>query len=100
MDKKYFSLKRVEGSLEIDDYDPNILSKTIMKWYRTYCSNNGFRNENKLKNKSNLPPLLESNPEVKEAVINYCNENLSTLSGELLHHYITEKCIPSLLSIR
>ena len=47
-----------------------------------------------------LPPLLHSNPDIKEAILTHCNDNLSTLSVESLHEYITTKCLPTLLETR
>ena len=85
---------------EIDDHDNGITNKTVMKWYRTYNSVGHFKNIKKIKQRNNLPTILDSNTELKDAVLQFCNNNLATLSGELLHHYISEKCLPNLLSIR
>ena len=93
-------IDEIESSCEIDDYENNVSCKTIMKWYRTFNNRGNFPNVIKIKSNSRLPPLIDANPDLKEAVVNFCNENLSTLSAELLHNYITETCIPALLKTR
>lgn len=75
--------------------------KTLMKWYKTYKYHNSFQNVKKPSNGwSVLLTLFEVNPDIKEAVIQYSNDNLSVLSGELLHSFITDKCLPTLLETR
>ena len=43
-----------------------------------------------------LPPFLQNNPGAKDAIISYCNDNLSILSAETLYMYIIDHCFPSL----
>ena len=93
-------IEEFESSTEIDDIDNKIAPKTILRWYKSFVANGAFPSTKKTNGKSSLPPLLEDNPDVKEAVIRYCNDNLATLTAELLHSYILEKCIPELLKIR
>ena len=75
--------------------------KTLSKWYSTYNRHSHFPSCHKLNgHKIILPTLLTQNPDVKEAVMLYCNENLGTLSSELLHEYLFSTCLPSLLKRR
>ena len=54
-----------------------------MKWYKTHKCTQSFPNGQPV-----LPTLLQSNLEVKDAVLKYHNDNLPILSGKLLHSYI------------
>lgn len=89
-----------ESSCEIDNPDMSVSAKTIMRCHKSYLVNNASPSSNKANGTSSLPRLLNNNPEIKDAVICFCNENLSTLTGKLLHNYILEKCIQSLLKSR
>ena len=47
-----------------------------------------------------LPPMLDSNPDLKEYLVTYAKENLSNLTAELLYSYLQETAMPALLEQR
>ena len=90
-------IEEFETSSQVDDINNTITPKTVMKWFKTYNVLGKFPNAHRPNGKVILPPSLENNPDIKDAVLRFCNENLSILTGELLHDYIREKCLPALL---
>ena len=94
------SISDIENSELLEDDAPTITVKTVLRWYSIYNKNGYFPNKKKINGRVLLPTLLDSNPDVKEAITVFCNDNLATLSRESLHQYIINKCLPSLLETR
>ena len=78
-------------------------AETIRKYHRTFRLNGEcFKNPQvcwKI-NRPLLPPMLDWNPDLKDAVLKYCKENLPTLSGETVYNYLLETALPKLLNDR
>ena len=70
---------------------------TIMRWYNAFNLNGCFPNCHRQNGKVLLPMLLTENPDLKEALLSFCNKNLSILSAKLVHTYLFTKALPSLL---
>ena len=49
------------------------------------------------KTKKELPQLLDNNPDLTEAIVEFCTNNLQDLSAELLTMYLFETAVPALL---
>jgi hypothetical protein len=67
--------------------------QTIQQWHLIYCCNfKCFPNQNthKKDGKATLPRLLEENPDLKDAIINYAWDHLHELSA---HHCSTITCM-------
>ena len=47
-----------------------------------------------------MPPFLDNNPDVKEAIIIYCNNNLINLTASEVQEFIISKCLPQLVQTR
>ena len=69
-----------------------------MKWYSLYNHQNNecFINQYNTCNKKALPPFLENNPDVKDAIVIYCNNNLLNLTLLEVQEYIVNTCLPEL----
>ena len=71
---------------------------TVMHWFWQYRSKDCFVNTPAhSKSKDSLPSFLASNPDAVESLTSYCNNNLSTLSVERVHHHIIDELIPKLV---
>ncbi len=83
-----------------DFFCPNF--ETIMVWFRQFKNNNeSFPNicmRRTLIEK--YPPMLDNNPDMRQKLIDYARENLSTLSTELLYSYTKDTLLPELLEKR
>ena len=75
---------------------------TLMKWYRVYNHHNSqyFINPFTVSDKKKLPIFLDNNPDIREAIISFCNGNLLELSTITLQEFIIKKCLPQLLENR
>ena len=93
-------IEEFESSDEIDDINLTFHHKTILRWYNNYNSLGHFPNHKMLNGEPKLPAILDLNPDLKSAVVTYCNDNLAMLTAESLHNYITTKCLPTLLLTR
>ena len=83
------------------EYQVKLHPKTVLRWYNTFKDKNHFHNHRKLPNgKTILPTLFTSNPDLKDAFLSYCYENLSNLSAEMLQEYLFKVCLPALLKQR
>ena len=73
-----------------------------MKWYKIFNHHNNqhFINPFCVNNKSKVPPFLDNNPDIKDAIIAHCNSNLLDLSICTLQEYIIGTCLPQLLTKR
>ena len=73
-----------------------------MKWYRIFNHDNNqqFVNPYTVNNSQKLPIFLDNNPDIKEAIVSYCNSNLLELSSLTLQDYIINTCLPQLLEKR
>ena len=89
-----------EQSEEINDLEDSVSSAMTIQWYSTYNLNSTLPTAKRHNGKVALPALLDSNPDLKDAIITFCNENLVVISSELLHSYLVETCLPTLLSQR
>ena len=75
---------------------------TIMRWYHNFnhknnqCMINQYTNFSKKKS----PQLLDNNPDTKEAIISYCNNNLGDLTSYTLQDFIINTCLPQILQKR
>ena len=47
-----------------------------------------------------MPPFLDNNPDVKDAIINHCNNNLLNLTASEVKEFIISTCLPSLVETR
>ena len=76
--------------------------KTIMKWYNNFnhINNQCFINKYSTSKKDILPPFLDNNPDITEAIISFCKNNLINLSAEVVQEYIIETCVPQLVQSR
>ena len=71
---------------------------TVIHWFWQYRTKDCFVNTRAhSKSKDSLSSFLASNPDAVESLISYCNNNLSTLSVERVHHYIIDDLIPKLV---
>ena len=76
--------------------DPN----TIRKWHHIFrMHNESFPNPQVRRRggKVLLPPILDKNPDFRDAVVNYCNDNLEGLCSEGILTFVHEKALPALL---
>ena len=75
---------------------------TLRRWYRVFNHHNNqhFINPFSLIKKKKLPALLDSNPDITEAIISFCNNNLLELSTHTLQEFIIGTCLPQLLQKR
>ena len=76
--------------------------KTIMHWYHTFNHHNNqtFINQLSISDKVKYPPFLENNPDIREAIISFCNSNLLEMSTFTVQEYIIGTCLPQLLEQR
>ena len=76
--------------------------RTIMIWYRTFNHINDQCFINQFSNcpKKSLPRLLDANPDLTQAIITYCNNNLLHLTATEVQEYIINTCLPELLEKR
>ena len=74
--------------------------KTIMKWYSWFNVNQCFVKYFKKFPKLCLPPFLDNNPDIRQAIISFCNNNLLHLTIEHVQDYIIKTCLPQLLEKR
>ena len=76
--------------------------KSIMKWYNNFnhINNQCFINKYSTSKKDILPPFLDNNPDITEAIISFCKNNLINLSAEVVQEYIIETCVPQLVQSR
>ena len=98
-------IQSFESDVDSDDDDSYIHPKTVLCWYSIFNSNEKltgcFNNNHKSPNgKTLLPMLFYANPEIKDAFMTNCYENLSNLSTKLLHEYLVSVCLPILLKRR
>jgi hypothetical protein len=76
-------------------------SKTIMEWLLIFRRSNSFPNPSRSRTqswKSRLPFIFENNPDLHEAFLTYAKSNLNILSGQMLHSYLFDTAIPSVIS--
>ena len=52
---------------------------------------------NNISSKSRQPYFLSSNPDAVAAILSYCKENISGLSGEMLYSFIHDTLLPNLV---
>ena len=73
-----------------------------MKWYSLYNHENNkyFINQFNSCFKKSLPPFLDNNPDVKEAIVTYCNNNLINLTASEVQEFIISTCLPQLVKTR
>ena len=69
--------------------------KTIEKWYRNFREKRAFCIP--LRTKHNLPPILELNPDICNAIKEYACLNLSILSVEKMSEYIHRVVLPQMI---
>ena len=91
------NINECERLVEIEENGKPISAKTIWAWYCTYNIQGYFNNCKQPNGKVPLPLFLDSNPDVEDTIVLFCNGNLAILTTELLHEYISEKCLPALL---
>lgn len=75
----------------------------VRKWHRIFRTNGEYFNNPSIcrqKKKHKLPPLLDMNPEIKNAICTFIKENLSELTSEFLLSYIQETVLPNFLLLR
>ena len=74
-----------------------------MRWYRVFNHHNNHHNNQHFINpflvskKKKLPVPLDTNPDITEAIISFCNNNLLELSTYILQEFIIKTCLPQLL---
>ena len=73
-----------------------------MKWYSSFNHENNeyFINQFNSCTKKSLPTFLDNNPDVKEAIITYCNNNLINLTVGEVQELIISTYIPQLVKTR
>ena len=77
--------------------------KTLQSWHNIFKTNNeAFPNPYQTRRNKNsiLPPMLDSNPDFKNNILDFIVENRSSLTAEKLHDHIHEILIPKLLQKR
>ena len=67
--------------------------RTVQRWNQEFREN-GLFNTSATKKKED-PPLFHLYPEIKEATIKYCHENLGDMSVERVHKELVDNIIPS-----
>jgi hypothetical protein len=78
------------------EYSKN--GRMVENWHRIFRKSNKF--PIMVLHPKALPFFLEENPDALRLIIKYGTSNLSTLSGELIFHYIHEKIIPAMIRFR
>jgi hypothetical protein len=68
---------------------------TVKRWYRSFRLKRRFAVP--IKQKHNLPPFLELNPDVCSALKTYACANLNTLSIEMMVEYLHNTVIPEMV---
>ena len=69
--------------------------EVVRRWYREFCDRgNCFGNTNPLGRKTQATLMFEHLPAGKESFITYANENLVSLSGELMLEYVVYELAP------
>ena len=76
-----------------------LTEKTLSKLARNYFKGNNFLpNPAYLREgRRKLPPLLDDNPDFKDAFIQFCDNNLDDLSGAKACNYLRHVALPQLL---
>ena len=71
---------------------------TLQRWHVLFCTNGGlFHNPLAYRaRKPRLPPFLELNPSVRQAITSFCRSHVDSLSVELLHDHIHRVILPDL----
>ncbi len=67
-----------------------------MEWYRLFQRNRKFIRPPR--KKDNLPPFLQQNPDIAEALQQYGQENLGQLSIEFMTEYVHGAVLPSMVA--
>jgi hypothetical protein len=70
--------------------------QTVMEWYRLFRRNRKFIQP--LQKKDNLPPFLQQNPDIVQALQQYGHENLGQLSIEFMTEYVHGVVLPSMVA--
>ena len=70
--------------------------QTVMEWYRLFRRNRKFLRPPR--KKDNLPPFLQQNPNVVQAMQQYRCENLSQLSIEFMTEYVHDVVLPAMVA--
>jgi hypothetical protein len=63
-------------------------------------NNEAFKNPNRSSKRPDLPPMLERNPDFKEAIVTYAKWNLDKLTAEFFLTYVHDIALPELLKER
>jgi hypothetical protein len=74
-------------------------ARTIMQWLRNYRRKSCFPNPSRERVnfwKCRKPVIFSNNPDLYCAFMAYANDNLSTLSGEMMHTYLFQTALPEL----
>ena len=72
-------------------------ASNINKWHRTFLDLGGFPHPKPdiIEKEKQEPQLLREYPAIKEAMLNYCVTNLSTLTMKNLNLYLWDEAIPT-----
>jgi hypothetical protein len=70
--------------------------QTVMEWYRLFRRNRKFIRPPR--KKDNLPPFLQQNPDIVQALQQYGHENLGQLSIEFMTEYVHGVVLPSMVA--
>ena len=70
--------------------------RIVYDWIRKYRETDNFSHLINPYKTSKLPPLLNANPDLVNAIIRHCRTNINTLSIESVHHFLTATALPEL----
>ena len=74
--------------------------RKVFSWFREFRDNDCFCNpaQEVYKNKRQLPRIFDANPDLLKSVLDFCRENINTLSVEAVHQFLVDHALPKLLS--
>ena len=97
------AVSKVHDNLDEENDKLNIIKnyKTLLNWFRSYHCNDCFTNPSHSNSNShkNAPPLLYENPDLLKSVLDFCKDNISRLTVDLIHDHIINEIIPQAVEI-
>ena len=72
--------------------------RTITSWHRDFRENSYFPNPSRhSSHKRDLPRLLHDNPDIKESLDKWCDQNIDSVSAENIHHFLIHSALPQVV---